>query len=81
MHGRVICLCGDIPASNYIGGFKEGVGFSLQNCRRCMATSIDMNSYSHCSETFHVTQRNDNTLQLLDYSLITYVRTGVTIRP
>ena len=26
LHGAVVCVCGDIPASNYIGGFKEGVG-------------------------------------------------------
>ena len=41
-HGSVVCLCGDIPASNYIGGFKEGVAFSLQKCRKCMATSPDI---------------------------------------
>ena len=42
IHGAVVCLCGDIPASNYIGGFKEGVGLSLRKCRRCMATATDM---------------------------------------
>ena len=31
-----------IPASNYIGGFKEGVAFALQKCRRCQATADDM---------------------------------------
>ena len=36
LHGAVVCVCGDIPASNYIGGFKEGIGFSLQKCRRCL---------------------------------------------
>ena len=29
LHGATICFCGDIPASNYIGEYKEGVGFSL----------------------------------------------------
>jgi len=42
LHGAVICLCGDVPASNNIGGFKEGVGFALRKCRRCMATGEDM---------------------------------------
>ena len=42
LHGAVVCVCGDIPASNYIGEFKEGVGFSLWKCRRCLATAEDM---------------------------------------
>ena len=39
LHGAVVCVCGDIPASNYIGGFKEDVAFTLQKCRRCVATA------------------------------------------
>jgi len=31
LHGTVVCLCGDIPAANYIGGFKEGVEFAFRN--------------------------------------------------
>ena len=42
LHGAVVCICGDIPASNYIGGFKEGVSFALRKCRRCLATGDDM---------------------------------------
>ena len=42
LHGAVVCICGDIPASNYIGGFKEGVAFALRKCRRCLATADDM---------------------------------------
>ena len=41
LHGAVVCVCGDILASNYIGGFKEGIGFSLQKCR-CLATAEDI---------------------------------------
>ena len=37
-----MCLLGDTPGSNFIGGFKEGVGFSLRKCRRCMAVSDDI---------------------------------------
>ena len=33
---------GDTPASNYIAGFKEGVGFSLRKCRMCLATGSDI---------------------------------------
>ena len=42
LHGAIICVCGDIPASNYIGGFKEGVALSLRKCRWCLATADDM---------------------------------------
>lgn len=42
IHGAVICLLGDTPGSNFIGGFKEGVGFALRKCRRCLAVASDM---------------------------------------
>ncbi len=42
LRGAVVAFCGDTPASCYIGGFKEGVGFSLRKCRRCMVTLVDM---------------------------------------
>ena len=42
IHGAVLCMMGDTPASNFIGGFKEGVGFALRKCRMCMATSTDI---------------------------------------
>ena len=42
LHGAVVSVCGDIPASNYIGGFKEGVAFALRKARRCLATADDM---------------------------------------
>lgn len=38
IHGAILCLLGDVPASNFMGGFKEGVGFALRKCRACMAT-------------------------------------------
>lgn len=42
VHGAVLCMIGDTPASNFIGGFKEGVGFALRKCRMCMVTIEDM---------------------------------------
>lgn len=42
IHGAVVCLCGDVPASCHVGGFKQGVGFALRKCRRCMATNADI---------------------------------------
>lgn len=37
----VICPC-DTPAANWLGGFKEGVGFALKACRMCNLESKDM---------------------------------------
>ena len=42
VHGAVLCMIGDTPANNFIGGFKEGVGFALRKCRMCMVTVEDM---------------------------------------
>lgn len=42
VHGAVVCVCGDTPASCYISGFKEGVEFSLRKCRQCLATLPDV---------------------------------------
>ena len=42
LHGGVIALLGDTPGSNFVGGFKEGVGFALRKCRQCLATGLDI---------------------------------------
>lgn len=42
--GGVLCVTGDTPASNFLSGFKEGVGFALRKCRMCMATQSDMST-------------------------------------
>lgn len=35
-------MCGDTPGTNFIAGFKEGVGFALRKCRMCLATAPDI---------------------------------------
>ena len=40
----MLCVTGDVPASNFLGGFKEGVGFALRKCRMCLATQSDMST-------------------------------------
>jgi hypothetical protein len=42
LSGSVVAFCGDTPASNFLGGFKEGVGGALRMCRRCMASNVDI---------------------------------------
>ncbi len=34
-HSVLLNFAGDIPAANFIGGFKEGVGFANLPCRNC----------------------------------------------
>ena len=36
LHGAVVCLCGDIPASNFLGGF------ALRKCRQCLCSKEDL---------------------------------------
>lgn len=48
--GIVLCFVGDIPASNFVGGFKEGVGFAKLPCRSCMIQKDDLNKIHHESE-------------------------------
>ena len=45
IHGAVVCMCGDTPASNFVGGFKEGVEFSFHKCRQCLGTKDDINKH------------------------------------
>ena len=42
IRGTVLVVLADTLAAHQLGGFKVGVGFSLRKCRRCMATSEDM---------------------------------------
>ena len=57
LQGAVLCLLGDTLGSNFIGGFKEGVGFSLRKCRRCMASNEDISKKVYIIPRVH----NDNT--------------------
>ena len=40
----LVAFCGDTPASNFIGGFKESVGGAYRGCRECLATKFEMGS-------------------------------------
>lgn len=40
LHGTNVTVCGDTPASNYIGGLKECVS-TLRKCRKCTAIARD----------------------------------------
>ena len=40
----LVAFCGDTPASNFIGGFKESVVSAYRGCRECMATKLEMES-------------------------------------
>ena len=47
--GAILCVIGDIPASNFLGGFKEGVGFALRKCQMCLVTKNDLSTKVKCT--------------------------------
>ena len=53
-HGAIVSTCGDTPASNFVGGFKEGVGFALRKRRMCMATTDEISTKVHALHSVQV---------------------------
>ena len=49
-YGMVLSFVGDIPASNFVGGFKEGVGFANLPCRSCMIRKDELKNVHHESD-------------------------------
>ena len=45
----LVAFCGDTPASNFIGVFKESVGGAYKGCRECMATKPLANGVDICT--------------------------------
>lgn len=50
--GALLAMPGDTLASNFISGFKEGVGFAYRKCRECLATDVDIQKYFLASQFF-----------------------------
>ena len=50
--GAVSVFCGDTPASNLAGGFKEGVSFAMKCCRHCEANQNDIQNILHEEDCF-----------------------------
>lgn len=48
--GILLHFCGDIPAANFVGGFKEGVGFANLPCRSCMISRDSLDEIHQESE-------------------------------
>lgn len=42
LRGALLAVIADTPASNLLGGYKEGVGGARRKCRHCMADFDDM---------------------------------------
>ena len=45
--GILLHFIGDMPASNFVGGLKEGVGFARLPCRSCMIVRTDQETIHH----------------------------------
>ncbi|XP_067676249.1 uncharacterized protein [Haliotis asinina] len=41
-YGTLLCVVGDTPAAQMLGGFKEGVGFAEKPCRTCEISRDDL---------------------------------------
>lgn len=48
--GALSVFCGDTPASNLAGGFKEGVSLVMKCCRHCEANQDDIQKIVHEEE-------------------------------
>ena len=48
--GTLSVFCGDTPASNLAGGFKEGVSLAMKCCRHCEANQDDIQKIVHEEE-------------------------------
>lgn len=46
VHGAALCMLGDTPASNFIGGFKESVAFAFRKCRQVTLMLTKFVSYN-----------------------------------
>jgi hypothetical protein len=44
IYGSLVMVLGDTPAAQWLGGFKEGVGFACHGCRTCNASIGTMKS-------------------------------------
>lgn len=42
LRGALLAVIADTPASNLLGGYKEGVGGARRKCRHCMADFEDI---------------------------------------
>ncbi len=62
-HGMLLNFAGDIPASNFVGGFKEGVGFANLPCRSCMIHRDDLETIHHESACV-MRDKNSHQLQV-----------------
>ena len=52
--GALVMVCADTLASNWIGGFKEGVSFALKNCRVCeLENKATSSVFSETQECVH----------------------------
>ncbi|XP_074645846.1 uncharacterized protein LOC141902103 [Tubulanus polymorphus] len=50
-NGALFCFSADTPASNEIGGFKEGVGGAKKPCRICEIKSENLNTCFHADDS------------------------------
>lgn len=78
--GALSVFCGDTPASNLAGGFKEGVSLAMKCCRHCEANQDDIQKTVHEEECILRTEaclasqyeRKENNPALTKHYLVNY---------
>jgi len=63
LRGALLAVLADTPASQAVGGYKEGVGGARRKCRHCMATFEQMQDH-FIEEDFELRSKETHTLQL-----------------
>lgn len=71
-YGILLNFSGDMPASNFVGGFKEGVGFANLPCRTC---KIDRRINLHCVHRETMCTMRDKTSHDMEVTEIENART------
>jgi len=59
IQGGLVAFAGDTLASNFIGGFKEGVGFAKRICRTC-ETTASQSKWLYCDRDCDIRQLDEH---------------------
>jgi len=76
IEGTLLLVCADTPAAHWLGGFKEGVGFSRKACRCCNASAVSMKvnftANSFCERTLAEHMKRCTDLECLSKDAVKY---------
>jgi hypothetical protein len=79
-HGILLNFVGDMPASNFVAGFKEGVGGAKLPCRSCLIVRNDLESIHHESDCVlrNMNLHEDNVMQIENVDITVAIRDSLS---